>query len=239
LLLDSALERADSIQPVLRTNALFALSRLVLQDGEVEPAHAIAEESRRRSEELGDRATLLRALLHLERTTILRGELDRAATLCEESRQLAVELGDRNSDGAVYNHMARLALPNDLPRARRLHEAAPKCWRECGNDAGVSGALNTLGWLDLQEGEAERAEARAVEALNVARQMDHQASRLDRNRPSDVNQAMGHFCNCLALNVELGDKPETVGLHRSHRRPCRQDRCLRRRPSARCGRGRA
>ena len=218
LLLESALEHADSIHPVLRTNALIALSRLVLQDGEVEPAHALAEEGRRRSEELGDRATLLRALLHLEWTTILRGELDRAATLCEESLQLAVELGDRNSEGAVYNHMARLALPNDLPRARRLHEAALQCWRECGNDAGVSGALNTLGWLDLQEGEAERAEARAVEALNVARQMDHQAHvasslellgwiALER---SDVNQAMGHFCDCLALNVELGDKPETL-----------------------------
>jgi predicted ATPase/class 3 adenylate cyclase len=221
LLLERAMERADAVDPLAFATALLALSRLVLNDGEVERAHSLAEQARRRSEELGDRALLLRSLLHLEWTSMLRGDLDRASRLCGESRELAVELGDRGAEGIVYAHLAFFARPSDLRHARCLYDEALQCFREVGNDAGVSGALNGLGWVDRLEGDLESADERAVEALNVARQMGHQAHiaaslelrgwvAAERADVDGADHAIGYFCDSLALNVDLGDKPETL-----------------------------
>jgi predicted ATPase len=220
LLLESAVEHANSTHSLELASALLALSRLVLNEGDVERAHLLAAESRRRAEKLGDRSTLLRSLLHLEWTTILRGETDRASRLCDESLKLAMELGDRSREGVVYAHLSRIALATDVRRARSLCEAALRCWREVGNDAGVSGALAGLGWIDLREGDLKRAEERAVEALDVARQMDHQshvASSLEllgwiALQQADITTAREHLCNALALNLDLGDRAEILDL---------------------------
>jgi predicted ATPase/DNA-binding SARP family transcriptional activator len=88
----------------------------------------------------------------------------RAETLLEESAQLYRELGDKESLSNALNALAVLVADLDYDRAVALHEENLALRRELGDKPGIATTLHNIGYLRMQQGRWDDADAVATEA---------------------------------------------------------------------------
>jgi predicted ATPase/class 3 adenylate cyclase len=89
-----------------------------------------------------------------------------------EAHRLAVELGDRMEEARALNYRAWAHfIAGDLPPARRDAEEALALFRELEDPGYVNVGIGTLGQILVAEGDVDRAEPLAREAVESSREL--------------------------------------------------------------------
>jgi predicted ATPase/class 3 adenylate cyclase len=129
--------------------------------------------------------------------------------IAEARRWLARALAD--ADGiapevlatALWWSARQAAAQDDLKAELPLLEAALELFRELDQPRETAFALGELGWIALQQGEADRAEELCEEALAVARATgDADAISAQLNYLADIYSARGDHVRALASHEE-------------------------------------
>jgi len=165
---------AESVDAVVRANALEALGGLYWWMGDFgrcTQAYRACLELRR---EIGDRPALAEAWYNLSfpvgfSVELARtGDMSEAYHAVEEAKRLYEELGDRA--GIAKAEWAYLTIgwrDEDFVRAREHGEAAESLFRELGDEFMFGWAEYDLGLIDVREGRLPSARHRLGEALRI------------------------------------------------------------------------
>jgi tetratricopeptide (TPR) repeat protein len=131
------------------------------------------------------------------------------AHIAEARRWLARALADADDvspevrANGLWWSARQAAAQDDLKAELPLLEAALELFRELGRPRETAFALGELGWVALQQGEAERAEELCEEALAVARATgDADAISAQLNYLADIYSARGDHVRALTSHEE-------------------------------------
>lgn len=180
------LQRADEAQAVQHTHALIylelaetAAARLGGSEQErwldqLEAEYANLRAALQWLIDRGDTEKALRLSIALTRFWILRGHLSEAHEGLEKALRLVEGSGIAPTVRAqALNSAGLVALYlGDLRRASALGRESVALFREQGDQAGVSAALQTLGQAIMRSGEFPAAQALLEESLTVCRALD-------------------------------------------------------------------
>ncbi|MEO8288697.1 MAG: LuxR C-terminal-related transcriptional regulator [Chloroflexota bacterium] len=156
-------------------NAAFALTHLLLMDGDLVAAQAQAEETLSFVRGSADPWTMASVLNQRGLVTLCTGDLPRAEILCERSVALFTEAGDLHMRDQVLLTVGNTLLAQgDETKARSLIEKLIT-----GSDAGRSfwmagWVLCTYGEIALQQGDTMRARFLLEQALEQSQRMGNQ-----------------------------------------------------------------
>lgn len=166
LLAQSRQGETPEVDALVRANALRAAGVLARQQGDVEQAQQLIEESLVLSRDLGDRAGMGTALNALGIIASSQGDYVRATGLYGESLALAREQGDRAAAALILSNLAEDAtILGDYGRAAALHEEALALSRSLGWVSATGLALQGLGEVRYYQGDYARATALLRESL--------------------------------------------------------------------------
>jgi predicted ATPase/class 3 adenylate cyclase len=120
---------------------------------------------------------------------------------------LGLALGDEVSDDvraeAMYTAARQAAAQSDLDAEKPLLESALALFRELDRPRDVAQVIAQLGWIELQQGHADRAQALCEEALAIARETgDIRATSAALNHLADVFSTQDDHQRALAAHEE-------------------------------------
>jgi hypothetical protein len=126
--------------------------------GENPRARALAEQARADAQGAGDVTAEVDALCMLARVALRDGALDDLATLATEARLLAGQ-SDTPRLQRIPVHMQAVAarMRGDSATARRLYEESIDLNRELGEERMVAAEHHNLAYVELRDGNVERA----------------------------------------------------------------------------------
>ena len=195
------LVRLDGLsgQPATRNAQLLLLKSLCLgasgnfQAALPEDVHAvsIAKESGQR--ELYARGLLLQAGLMMS-----SGMRDKSLPLLEEARQICSELHDDGCAVKALRVRANLDVADDPVRALREYDEALTLARSIGSTREIVELLNGQGFARQQIGDYVKANSSYVDALQVARQLNRPAARVETSLV-EVNLQQGELARAGAI----------------------------------------
>jgi predicted ATPase len=212
--LEGFLAGSQAAAPELRGQALYGAGVLAFQQGELERAAALSEESLAILRALGDRHRIAAVLNSLGNVVREQGDYQRAAALYGESLTLRWELGDTRGVAVALNNLGTTArYQGDYGRAVALHEESLALRRELGDSWGIANILQNLGEAVYEKGDLERAAALVEESLARRRELGDKhgvalsLSLLGRiaQRRGDLTCAEERLEESLALCRELGE----------------------------------
>jgi predicted ATPase/class 3 adenylate cyclase len=134
----------------LRAKALTIRSNCVVNDGNLDEARLLAEQSLKLARTLNDKKAEASSLLNLGQVTKVQGNTELANELVQESLTLYQDLkdtiGQANTIGWLINN-------NDMERSRTFARDALKLYRELGDLDRVAWCLTTLAGQTIWEGD--------------------------------------------------------------------------------------
>jgi non-specific serine/threonine protein kinase len=155
-----------------RAKALLAAGNLARDQGNLEEALALHQESHTAYRFLGDRRGEANALNNLGIVAWQLGDHERAGTAFEASRALYRELGDAwglanslNNEALVRMSQTRYAI------ARSVLSEGLTLFQELGETSGMARVLNNLGSLAVREGQYVTARALLEQSLALKRRL--------------------------------------------------------------------
>src|SRR5215212_8988240 len=157
--------------PAVRGKALEGLSWLLVLQGELDRAEAIAEKGLKLSAEAGLENSLVASLRGtLGAVVRSRGEHERAKELFEDSVRLYREIGDRWGIAWTLGGLGNFFYDQgDYERAKELFEEGLALSRKLGGAQPLGDYLSSLGHVYLLEGDYEQATALTEEAAALLR----------------------------------------------------------------------
>jgi ATP/maltotriose-dependent transcriptional regulator MalT/DNA-binding SARP family transcriptional activator len=161
---ERALDLADRCG-ISAPGALAELGMILAVFDRLDEAIAVVERSYRLCQQLG--ISPLYAALRLGDLMTDRGNFAQAAARYEEALVLSRSSSSVMARSPVLARLARVIAHTDPDRAKALLEEA----LQGGEWPARAQVLHTYGWLLLKRGDAEGAEAAALEALHKAREM--------------------------------------------------------------------
>ena len=171
-----AADACGSASEIVQTRAL--LVQLLARKGEIDEALALAEETQRLAEAMGDEASVADAMYR--RAITLNGvrPLD-AATLLRELIDLVVLRGDRVMEARAYLALgvARSRTDDDQASAEAFRIALDRAREAQALDVAANASMN-LGVIELRAGAFERARSALTDALRSYTTLQNNANRL-------------------------------------------------------------
>ncbi len=178
IFLERALAESEGTTASVRAKALNSAANIALNQGYVDRAEVLAEESLALYRELGDTRGIAFSLHQLERVARARGNLRASRSLSEEALALFKEVGDKERVAWSLFRLARLHREQgEYSRAYVLAEESLAVHRELGNKEGIASSLFQLAHV-LFASQGDQAKVRCL------------------------------LEECLALYRELGDKED-------------------------------
>jgi predicted ATPase/class 3 adenylate cyclase len=170
--LDSALDRADEVDPRVRAGALWTAGRLAMAQSDLSAAERRYTEAKKLYASLENRRGESFTVAELGMVAFTRGDLDRAEALSEKSLELAREVGDDRAASAVLTNLAGIVSARaDHERARALYEESLELRRRLGDPLLIANTLHNLSLDALAEHDVDRARAAAEECLAISREL--------------------------------------------------------------------
>jgi predicted ATPase/class 3 adenylate cyclase len=212
--LEEALAKDGRAAISVHAKALTGAGRLASEQGDLERATALLEESVRLFRGLGDEGGLADAVDNLGIAAAYQGNLEQATTFFEESLSLFRKAGDRWGVAEALNNLGATAVHLNGPdRVVPLHEEALRLRRELGDKRGIMMSHGNLGVAASEEYDYECAKAHHEETLRMARELKDRyfiASALgnlgeDAYNQDDLERAESLLAESLVLSHELGD----------------------------------
>ena len=173
----------------------------------------------RRAAARGDADMAVRSLEGAWAGLALRGPYQVAVELASLVRAIR-EIPTAAAARADYVAGRALEHSGKGPEARVRFEASQAGAREVGDRRCESRALESLGFLDMQEGNLEAARARVERALSIARELNERSIQCDAcNVLGNVasvlgrrEEALAHYDAALALAREVGNRHREGGV---------------------------
>jgi non-specific serine/threonine protein kinase len=200
--------------PPVRAKALTGAGRLMSEQGALQEARALLEESVALFRVLGDVRGLANAVDNLGIAMAYQGIGERARTLFEESLALFRKAGDRWGIAEVLHNLGNIAqILEDGDGAMALAEESLRIRRELGDERGIAMSLLNLAGPAVNDGDYERATVMFEEAMALARELG------DKNyvamvfmgqgevalKRGELEQATAQFSEGLMIAQETGD----------------------------------
>ena len=148
--LERGIPVADLTDPYWDACAHVALSLALMQCGELQGAHAVAETAVARAEAAADQALLSRALSRLAGVSMLEGNMAATAEHAGRAERLARAAGDHTLTAFALNCLAVAAYEEGDPeRAQRLFEEGVERLRAVGERRNMALLIANLGQVAL------------------------------------------------------------------------------------------
>jgi adenylate cyclase len=160
----------DAERPLLaaRANALKGAGTLANQQGDLNLARELYEQSLEMGQRLGDRPGMASLFNNLGMVAMFRGDFATSQNLFEQGLLLSRELGNRWAIGQLLNNLALAMRYNgDYEGAQRTLEDSIKVRRRLGDRWGIANSLNTLTNLLLHIGQHESVRPLLSESLSL------------------------------------------------------------------------
>jgi predicted ATPase/DNA-binding CsgD family transcriptional regulator len=202
----------ETISAATRARAATAAGALAWAQGDLAPAGAHLEASRKLFLETGDERGLAFCLYNLGTQVKLQGDLTRAAALYQASHNQYEALGDDWGAATLRHAIANLALDSgDLTRAHELLTENVELARGVGDRWLLGATLCNLGMAVARQGHPERANPLLEEALTLFRAIGerrwiaHTCSfqGLLASWRGDQGEALAAYREALGIAVEL------------------------------------
>jgi predicted ATPase/DNA-binding transcriptional LysR family regulator len=172
VVLDPLIAASAGSRPDLRTGVLTIAGTLGTESGRPEDAMRWLEEAVRLAREVDDAERTAWALKGLARASFARGDLAEARERYEESLALFEQLEQWVPVGGRLNDLAMVSrAAGDLDEARAFMERALAISRASGDPHGPPGDLHTLGDIELDAENFERAGELFAESLELTVQI--------------------------------------------------------------------
>ena len=190
------------------------MAGLIAQQGDVERAMALWDESLKLDEQIGDVGGKAATLHEMGCVMARQGDVHRAMELWNESLKLKEQIGDVRGKAATLHDMAGvIAQQGDVERAMELWNESLKLKEQIGNVRGKAATLHNMANVIAQQGDVERAMALWNESLKLDEQIGNvggKAATLDNMagvmaQQGDVNRAMELWSESLKLLEQIGD----------------------------------
>jgi predicted ATPase/DNA-binding SARP family transcriptional activator/DNA-binding CsgD family transcriptional regulator len=214
--LETALAEDEQASAAVRSKALEAVFWLMLHQGDLDQAQAVAREAVELNAEREVDSSQAASLRMMSATpATLRGDYERSKELLQESLALSREANDKVG---VVETLLQLLLPMDGPddnaRLKEVAEEGVALCREIGYTLRLPSFLLSLGYVSMLEGDYERGAALNEEAAVLCRERgykDSLAYALDNLGwaallQGDHERAKPYFKESLTLCEELGNK---------------------------------
>jgi tetratricopeptide (TPR) repeat protein len=147
---------------------LHLSGRVAAQQGQLEVAQPLFEESLAVRRELGDRVGETEMLNNLAVIASHRGEYEKSRDLQEEALAINREIGDPRLIARTLNNLGnQLRHIGDLAGARQRLEEAVALQREIGDRWLLANALNNLGNILRAEGNFDEARGMYAESMDI------------------------------------------------------------------------
>ena len=154
-------------------NALSDLADMDYKQGDYGPARQQSEESVAIARDVGDPALLGFTLMVLGNLNFREGRYDEAYAIHTECLQLFKELGDRHNMTKAMNNLGIVTEQKyGLEAALDIYEQSLTIRREINDRVGIATSLNNIAAVSSElDGDLDKAEAYALEALDILREM--------------------------------------------------------------------
>jgi predicted ATPase/class 3 adenylate cyclase len=191
--LDRALAATVGTHTALRARALAAAGHLATEEGDVEAAAPLLDESLALWRELNDPNGIAEVLNHQGNLARARFEYDTARALLSESLDLRRQAHNERGIAVSLRNLGMLAaLQRDHDTARALYEEAVPIARRLGEKRVLSTLTHALSIVAFEDGDRTRARELASEGLTLARELgDKQSIAEHLTVISGINSADG------------------------------------------------
>ncbi len=216
IFLERALARSEGTTASVRAKALNSAANIALNQGYVDRAEVLAEESLALYRELGDTRGIAFSLHQLERVARARGNLRASRSMSEAALALFKEVGDKERVAWSLFRLARLHREQgEYSRAYALAEESLAVHRELGNKEGIASSLFQLAHvLFASQGDQARVHSLLEECLALYRELGDKediadcfylSSQVALSR-GDVATARSLAEESVVLSREIGDR---------------------------------
>jgi tetratricopeptide (TPR) repeat protein len=220
-------ERALSLCPESDVNSqssiLFNLAALVAQQGDVNGALDLWQQSLALAEQIGNvqgKATILQNMVEV---VAQQGDVKRALDLLQQSLAVYEQIGDVEGKAATLHVMARIVgQQGDVTRALDLWQQSLTLKEQVGDIRGTAGTLHEVSTLIMRQGDVKRALDLLQQALAIYEQIGDARGKATTlhsiavvmAQQGDVNGALDLWQQSLALSEQIGDAQGKAGtLH--------------------------
>ncbi|MEI2578911.1 tetratricopeptide repeat protein [Scytonema sp. PRP1] len=178
------------------------MAGVIAQQGDIQRAIALWEQSLELYERIGDVRGKAVTLGNMARVIAQQGDIQRAIALWEQSLELYERIGDVGGKAATLNNMALLiAQQGDIQRAIALWEQSLELYERIGDVGGKAVTLNNMALLIAQQGDIQRAIALWEQSLELI------------ERIGDVGGKAVTLANLAYWAGETGDKAKELDLN--------------------------
>ncbi len=155
-------------QQRVRSKALHDLANLLRQQGEVERALTLWQESLALDVQIGDVQGKAATLHEMAGVIAQRGEVERALALWQESLALLEQNGDAQGKAAILNDMATMiAERGEVERALALWQESLALKERIGDVRGKAATFANMAWASTQQGKLAEARLLYLEAVQA------------------------------------------------------------------------
>lgn len=199
---DSILELEGSVDPVLRSNALYAGAAIAFMQARYDRSVALAEACLTLADESGDPHAIARGLLALGNTTYDRGDLARSGEVYARSLDHARTAGEPIALQVALVNLGFVRYQQEaFDDAARLFDEAISMTATVGQESATAWAEVGLAQVEFRQG----AVARAAERLRDV---------IDRQCRADTGQLGAALLALAVLERSQGDVPSALALAR-------------------------
>lgn len=160
----------DAARPLLaaRANALKGAGTLANQQGDLEAATLLYEQSLQIGRQLNDRPGMANLFNNLGMVAMFREDFAASRGLFEEGLMLLKELGNRWAIGQLLNNLGLVVrYLGNYAEAQQLLEESITVRRRLGDKWGIANSLNTLTNLLLHSGQPDSVRLLLAESLQL------------------------------------------------------------------------
>jgi len=209
-----AIDLSDNDVQGLRAAIVHNLASLCNQQGDVDRAMKLWQESLEILDKIGDVRGKAATLHSMAGVIAQQGDVDRAMKLWQESLELMDKIGDVRGKAATLNNMAGvIAQQGDVDRAMTLWQESLELMDKIGDVQGKAATLHNMAGVIAQQGDVDRAMTlwqESLELMDKIGDVQGKAATLANMagviaQQGDVDRAMKLWQESLELKEKIGD----------------------------------
>ena len=208
-----AIDLSDNDVQGLRAAIVHNLASLCNQQGDVDRAMKLWQESLGIEERIGNVKGKAATLANMAGVIAQQGDVDRAMKLWQESLEILDKIGDVQGKAATLANMAGvIAQQGDVDRAMKLWQESLELKESIGNVQGKAATLNNMAGVIAQQGDVDRAMKLWQESLELKEKIgDVQGKAATLHNMAGVIAQQGDVDRAMKLWQESLEIDESIG----------------------------
>ena len=220
---ERALSGCPPTDELEKSSTIHNLATLVAQQGEIERALQLWQQSLEIEERIGDVQGKAATLANMAGVIAQQGDIERALQLWQQSLEILERIGDVHGKAAILHQMAGvIAQQGDIERALQLWQQALEMVERIGDAQAKAAILNNMAGVIAKRGDAERALQLWQQSLEIKERIGdvkgkaatlHQMAWLIAQQ-GDIERALQIWQQSLEIEERIGNvKGKAATLH--------------------------